>query len=146
MVVSLTLRPEIDQMLIDTYVISDPVKYQVDYKLAESFESLIVTPFNLRKVNGQRPSNFVYPLKITSEGLDTSTDQACLPYPSSLGYALMFLVSIGVKFIQLVGFDGFSENDSRQLQNQQILDLFQEKYGHYHEISFLTPTKYKFNS
>jgi 4-hydroxy 2-oxovalerate aldolase len=141
-VVSLTLRPFVDRMLIDAYVVLDPVKYFIDYKIVESHQSIIVTPFNLRRVSKLTQSRDLFPFIIKSDCLDFNEAGAVLPFPSALGYALMALVASKVPRVKLAGFDGFQEGDPRQTQNQRILDLFEEKFGEKHKITFLTPTSY----
>ena len=142
--ISLTLRPFVDRMLIDAYIISDPIKYLIDYKIVESHESHIVTPFNLRHDQSFSSLNTVYPFMIKEGRLDFNENMAVLPFPSSLGYGLMTLVSNGVSEIKLAGFDGYEDNDPRHFQNQTILDLFKEKFGQRHNLTFLTQTRYKY--
>ena len=72
-------------------------------------------------------------------------DQATLPYLSSVGYALMFMVEAKIFMIKLAGFDGFEKDDPRQSQNQEIIDLFQSKYGQDYKLEFITPTSYRIN-
>jgi 4-hydroxy 2-oxovalerate aldolase len=146
LLVSLTLRPIVDRMLIDAYAILDPVKYFIDYKIVESHQSTIVTPFNLRRDSLLNPSNVLVPFIIKNDCLDFNEAGVVLPFPSSLGYALMVLVASKVKTIKLAGFDGFQEGDPRHNQNQTILDLFQEKFGEKHKLSFVTPTSYRFKN
>ena len=141
-VVSLTLRPIVDRMLIDAYAVLDPVKYFIDYKIVESHQSIIVTPFSLRKDSKMTHLGSIFPFTIKNDCLDFDKTGAVLPFPSSLGYALMVLVASKVSRIKLAGFDGFQEGDPRQAQNQTILDLFEEKFGKKHKITFLTPTSY----
>ena len=141
-VVSLTLRPFVDRMLIDAYAVLDPVKYFIDYKIVESHQSIIVTPFSLRKDSKITDLGRIFPFTIKNDCLDFDKTGAVLPFPSSLGYALMVLVASKVSRIKLAGFDGFQESDPRQTQNQTILDLFEEKFGEKHKITFLTPTSY----
>jgi 4-hydroxy 2-oxovalerate aldolase len=142
LVVSLTLRPFVDRMLIDAYVVLDPVKYFIDYKIVESHQSIIVAPFNLRKDSTITQLSGLFPFTIKSDCLDFNETGAVLPFPSSLGYALMALAASKVPRIKIAGFDGFQEGDPRQTQNQRILDLFEEKFGERHTITFLTPTSY----
>jgi len=140
---SLTLRPNVDRMLIDGYVILDPVKYFIDYKIVESHQSVVVTPFNLRENARISSHNYILPFALEENRLDVSDSGIILPFPSSLGYALMTLVASGVTQFKLAGFDGFDEGDSRQTQNQTILDLFHERFGKNHQITFITATTYK---
>jgi len=111
--VSLTLRPKLDRMLIDTYIIVDPIKYYIDYRILESHNSMVVTPFNLRHQNSVRSSNIVFPTNIQKSTLELVEHQATLPYLSSLGYALMFMVEAKIFNIKLAGFDGFEKDDPR---------------------------------
>lgn len=141
-VISLTLRPFVDRMFIDAYVILDPVKYFIDYKIVESHQSTIVTPFNLRRDSLTNPLNVLMPFIIKNDCLDLNEAGIVLPFPSSLGYALMVLAASEVKSIKLAGFDGFKEGDPRQNQNQTILNLFEAKFGEKHRVSFVTPTSY----
>ena len=143
--VSLTLRPKLDRMLIDIYLIVDPVKYYIDYKILESHNSMVVTPFNLRPQNAVRSSNIVFPTNTQKGTLESMQHQATLPYLSSLGYALMFMVEAKIFSIKLAGFDGFEKDDPRQSQNQEIIDLFQSKYGQDYKLEFITPTSYRLN-
>jgi hypothetical protein len=140
---SLTLRPKVDRMLIDGYIILDPVKYFIDYKIVESHQSVVVTPFNLRENTGISTQNYTFPFTLEENRLDVSDNGIILPFPSSLGYALMTLVASGVTQFKLAGFDGFDEGDSRHTQNQTILDLFHERFGENHQITFITATTYK---
>jgi 4-hydroxy 2-oxovalerate aldolase len=140
--ISMSLRPFVDRMLVDAYAILDPVKYFIDYKIVESHQSIIVSPFKLRREFHSSPLNAVFTFVIEEDSLDLNQKGAVLPFPSSLGYTLMSLVASKVTDIKLVGFDGFEEDDPRQNQNQRILDLFEAKFGEKHKITFLTPTRY----
>ena len=139
---SLTLRPPVSRMLIDAYLVLDPVKFFIDYKLLESHQSLVITPNYLRREGVTSPLHHVLPFGLEENCLDFRDGRIVLPFPSSLGYALMCLVGSGVLNIKLAGFDGFEESDSRQIQNQTVLNLFCEKFGKTHRITFLTPTSY----
>lgn len=141
---SLTLRPNLDRMLIDGYVILDPVKYFIDYKIVESHQSVVVTPFNLREGKGTTLQNFIIPFEVMADRLEVSNDGIILPFPSSLGYALMTLVLSGIEQFALAGFDGFDDGDPRHIQNQTVLNLFYDNFGKTHKISFLTPTSYEY--
>ncbi len=141
--VSMSLRPFVHRMMVDAYTILDPVKYFIDYKIVESHQSVIVSPFKLRREFHSSPLNSVFPFEIKEDSLDLNENGAVLPFPSSLGYTLMALVTSKVTDIKLVGFDGFEEDDPRQRQNQKILDLFEAKFGEKHKITFLTPTRYQ---
>ena len=143
--VSLTLRPKLDRMMIDTYLIVDPVKYYIDYKILESHNSKVVTPFNIRNQNTVRSSNIVFPTFTKNGTLESVQHTATLPHLSSLGYALMFMVEAKIFSIKLAGFDGFEDDDPRQSQNQEIIDLFHLKYGQDYKLEFITPTSYRVN-
>lgn len=140
---SLTLRPKVDRMLIDGYIILDPVKYFIDYKIVESHQSAVVTPFNLRDNTGVSTHNYTIPFTVEEDRLDINDNGIILPFPSSLGYALMTLVASGVTQFKLAGFDGFGEGDLRQSQNQTILDLFNDRFGENHQVTFITATTYR---
>ena len=140
---SLSLRPSVDRMLIDGYVILDPVKYFIDYKIVESHQSAVVTPFNLRENTVVSTHNYILPFTLEENRLDVSSSGITLPFPSSLGYALMTLVASGVTQFKLAGFDGFRDGDLRQTQNQTILDLFYDRFGENHQITFITATTYR---
>jgi 4-hydroxy 2-oxovalerate aldolase len=140
---SLTLRPKVDRMLIDGYIILDPVKYFIDYKIVESHQSVVVTPFNLRDNAGVSTHNYTIPFTVEEDRLDVNDNGIILPFPSSLGYALMTLVASGVTQFKLAGFDGFGEGDLRQSQNQTILDLFNDRFGENHQVTFITATTYR---
>jgi 4-hydroxy 2-oxovalerate aldolase len=69
-------------------------------------------------------------------------DGGCVvPVPLAFGYALALCISAKVKRIFLVGFDGFSSDDSRQQQMQQLLRLA-EPHRSQLAMTALTPTNY----
>jgi 4-hydroxy 2-oxovalerate aldolase len=69
-------------------------------------------------------------------------DGGCvIPVPLAFGYALALCISAKVKRIFLVGFDGFSPDDSRQQQMLQLLRLA-EPHRSQLAMTALTPTNY----
>jgi 4-hydroxy 2-oxovalerate aldolase len=69
-------------------------------------------------------------------------DGGCvIPVPLAFGYALALCISAKVKRIFLVGFDGFSSDDSRQQQMLQLLRLT-EPHRSQLAMTALTPTNY----
>ncbi len=69
-------------------------------------------------------------------------DGGCVvPVPLAFGYALALSISAKVKRIFLVGFDGFSPDDSRQQQMLQLLRLA-EPHSSQLAMTALTPTNY----
>jgi len=69
-------------------------------------------------------------------------DGGCVvPVPLAFGYALALCISAKVKRIFLVGFDGFSSDDSRQQQMLQLLRLA-EPHRSQLAMTALTPTNY----
>jgi 4-hydroxy 2-oxovalerate aldolase len=68
--VSMSLRPFVDRMLVDAYAILDPVKYFIDYKIVESHQSVIVSPFKLRRESHSSTLNDVFPFVIKEDSLD----------------------------------------------------------------------------
>jgi 4-hydroxy 2-oxovalerate aldolase len=79
---------------------------------------------------------------LIQEGTFAAHEGGCvIPEPLAIAYALALCVSGKVKRVFLVGFDGFSADDSRQQQMLNVLRLAEPHFGAI-EMTALTPTSY----
>ena len=98
---------------------------------------------------GNLIEKFIEDLEIYDYGLAVETDTfefqktGCrLHLPYTACYALAVATQAGAKMISLIGFDGYTSDDPRQLEMNKVFDLYR-KHERRVSISSLTPTTYR---
>ncbi|MGI9832794.1 aldolase catalytic domain-containing protein [Vibrio vulnificus] len=144
-VVSINTAEHINPELIDYYVISHNSKFLSESKLYKGLDKPIILPkcrFTTAELSELKGVNLIdYGLEIVKETFATHGTYTTTPYDITTAYILGALLESKVNTISVVGFDGYAQDDVRQQEMVNILNLY-----HAHEksleITSLTPTSY----
>ena len=141
-VIGLNTHSGIDNALIDYRAACHPVRIMADMKAYEKLSQPLVAPvskFKLEISTGEK----AYDFGVTVEaGRFAFYDDSCVvPTPLVSAYALAISTSGGASSIELVGFDGYAADDSRQAEMADVLRTYAESTGAL-PISSLTKTSY----
>ncbi|WP_421285733.1 aldolase catalytic domain-containing protein [Aeromonas veronii] len=144
-VVCINTATYISPMLIDYYVISHNSKFLSESKLYKGLDKPIILPkcrFTSDELSDLKGVNLIdYGLDIVKGRFATHGTYTTTPYDITTAYILGALLESNVNSISVVGFDGYAQDDVRQQEMVDILNLY-----HAHdksiEIKSLTPTSY----
>lgn len=144
-VVSVNIVKDINQELIDYFIISRNSKFLSDVDKYHNLSKPLILPKH-RFSNEELIA--LEGLKLIDYGLNVSKDRfkvedtfVSIPYDVTAGYLLGILNTANAKHIKTTGFDGYDKGDIRQ---QEMINLF----NLYHQtenlapIESLTPTSY----
>ena len=144
-VLTLNHQASIDQELVDGIICVDQhrLAYETDF-LATCGKPVFTAQRLLSPSVKERLENadlHQYDCILEADSFAAHDGGCVVPVPLAFGYALALCISAKVKRIFLVGFDGFSPDDSRQ---QQMLQLLRLAEPHRSELAMtaLTPTNY----
>ena len=139
-VVSLNIKHDFPQDMIDVYVSVNEAKMLSDFESYSQLEKPLAIPNALlKKVLGRSvtiQNLWDYGLNIKQNTFEINETQCTLPYELSIGYALSLANAGGAQHISLVGFDGYDRDDIRQIRMNELLDL----YNHQLLVSVVTLT------
>jgi 4-hydroxy 2-oxovalerate aldolase len=143
-VLSLNVKGEFPEDLVDVYLSSNESKMMAEYGLYNLLSKpIIVSKLLLQKVV-KKPIKIKklldYGLNIKHGIFAINETECTLPYELSIGYALALIEMGGAKGISLVGFDGYDRDDIRQIKMVELLNLFQNQSSV--PVTALTPTIY----
>jgi 4-hydroxy 2-oxovalerate aldolase len=142
-VISINITTDISPELVDYYVISHNSKFLSDAKYYKAINKPIILPkcrFSHSELNELDELQLLdYGLEIVKEKLNTHGTYVKIPYDITAAYLLGILMESKVNSISSVGFDGYANNDVRQQEMTEILNLY---HAHGKNITSLTPTSY----
>ena len=144
-VLSLNVRQDFPEGVIDLYIASNESKMlvesgqysQLKKPLAVS-RMLLSKVVNIHKITVNELLD--YGINIKPGVFEIQATECTLPYELSIGYAIALATIGGANTISLVGFDGYHNDDMRQVKMNELLDLYTEKS--LVPIAALTPTTY----
>ena len=143
-VISLNIFKSFPAKLIDIYASSNEAKILRDYSFYNKLNKPIVAPRVLidKIISRHRdiPNLLDYGLNIKKDTFGINKNNCILPYELSIGYVLSFVNAGGAKEIFVVGFDGYSSNDIRQIKINELFELYYEQ--NLISVVSLTPTTY----
>ena len=145
LVVSLNLKDDFEEKFIDLFVSSNETRMLEDFKKYEYLKKpLAVSLKLLKKTIGKDLKNkniLDYGLNVKSGVFKVEKTGCTLPTELAIGYALAIVLIGNASKINLVGFDGYDDQDDiRQLKMNELLELFYQSSGV--ELTSLTPTTY----
>ena len=147
-VLELNITKSVPASLITANVVSLEARAIFDVLQYEKLNNPIVLP--ITRI-GNLIEQFIEDLEIYDYGLAVETDTfefhstGCrLHLPYTACYALAVASQAGAKMISLIGFDGYTSDDPRQLEMNKIFDLYRENDRRI-PIASLTPTTYRLN-
>jgi 4-hydroxy 2-oxovalerate aldolase len=144
-VISINIVDDLNQELIDYYVISHNSKFFSDVDKYKALPKPIILPkhrFSNKELMALKGLKLIdYGLDICAKKLQVNDSYVTIPYDVTAGYVLGVLSTGNAKSIQVVGFDGYDKWDIRQ---QEMVDIF-NLYNQIEKslpIQSLTPTSY----
>lgn len=144
-VISINITDIISKDLIDYYVVSHNTKFFSQASLYKQIDKPVIMPRGrfsdeeLKEINGLEI--YDYGLEIKTNNLCSNSNYATIPHDITSAYALCILMQSNVSSISVVGFDGYDNNDIRQEQMIEILNLYND-IDESRKIIALTPTTY----
>jgi 4-hydroxy 2-oxovalerate aldolase len=143
--IAMNIQSPIEDALIDYRIASHPIRMLVDSKYYSELSQPLITPASML------PQELLVKLAgaaICDFGIAVESGQFCFDashctVPSFLvaAYALGVATSGGARRIFLAGFDGYDQDDPRNLEMQALVEDYQAAPGALDLIS-LTPTRY----
>lgn len=144
-VISINTTAHIDPELTDYYVISHNSKFLSESKLYKELDKPIILPkcrFTPSELSELEGVNLVdYGLEVVKETFSIQGTYTATPYDITTAYILGALLESKVKSISVVGFDGYAQDDIRQQEMVELLNLY-HSHENSMEITSLTPTSY----
>lgn len=144
-VISINTTSHIDRGLIDYYVVSHNSKFLSESKFYKCVNKPIILPkcrFSESELKKLENITIIdHGLVVVKDTFDKSGTYTTIPFDLTAGYVLGILLESKVKNIAVVGFDGYSNDDIRQLEMLEILGRYQSHEASV-ELMCLTPTTY----
>jgi 4-hydroxy 2-oxovalerate aldolase len=145
-VMALNTLSGISQDLVDVRVACHPVRLLADCHEYLQMSQPLITPASMLPVNINSmlaTKNLLdYGIEIKKGQFDFNEYFCTLPAPLVFGYAIAIASCGGANCIFLAGFDGYSANDSRRKEMDELLENCMYKLGERSIIS-ITPTLYE---
>ena len=144
-VIALNVNNNFPEKLIDVYAVSNESKMLNDFEKYQKLTRPLAVPVKLleqvvKKASELKNELWDYGLIIKNKTFCIDEKECTLPYELSAGYALSLASAGSCSRIDLVGFDGYSVDDNRQVRMNEILSLFSKKFTQ--DVKSLTPTTY----
>ncbi len=144
-VISINATAYISSDLIEYYVISHNSKFLSESKLYKGLDKPIILPrcrFTSNELGELEGINLIdFGLQVVKGTFATQGTYTTIPYDMTTAYILGVLLESNVNTISVVGFDGYAQDDVRQQEMVDILNLY-HAHKNSIEIRSLTPTSY----
>ena len=145
LVVALNTQSAVAAELIDYRVACHPVRLLADCEAHVALPQPLITPFSMLPEDVQQSLHKTDVLDFglqVQPGAFAFNDTGCV-LPSSLvvAYALAIATSGNAAKLWLAGFDGYSADDPRSREMQQLLDLYLQQPGA-RSLTSITATRY----
>jgi 4-hydroxy 2-oxovalerate aldolase len=146
-VLAVNVSSVLSEELIDYYCVSHNSKFVSQSKYYSSLNKPIIAPLhrfseteiNVLTCSSRETIDFGFEVQPSTFSVEQTFCQS--PYDVTFAYALGVAAIAGVPSVRVVGVDGYTSNDPRQLEMIEICNLFKES-GEHREIVALTPTTY----
>jgi len=144
-VISLNINNNINNEMIDIYAACHHSRVLVDFNKYLRLKKPLVIP--LQSLPEELKEKLVdidifdYGMSINKKRFNYTNNGCVIPKPLVFAYLLALVNAAGAKRILLAGFDGFSLNDPRQIEMEDIISLYKSKKGVVN-IKAITPTTY----
>lgn len=144
-VIALNTQQQISSKLIDLRVACHPVRLLADYRAHALFPQPLVTPVSILpsevKIGLEDKVMYDYGLSVKAGTFEFHKTACVLPSSLVVGYALALATSGNARCIYLAGFDGYSSDDPRNAEMNEILKTYQGSEGA-KELIAITPSRY----
>ncbi len=144
-VISLNIQHDFPAEYIDAYAAANGARIMMEvteyHNLVKPF---FVSQSSVSKIIESRDFGFEirdYGLSVEKGVFILSEKECTLPYALTFGYAIAIATIGGASSINLVGFDGYSADDQRQIEMNELLSLYQKDKKGVSLVS-LTPSNY----
>ena len=130
-------------MVIGTIACNDS-RVALDSNKYKELNHKIILPKNKLKnlINIKNKKIYDYGLNVNGDGFKIYENYCVIKWPLAIAYALSFLTMANVKKIELIGFDGYSNDKEKNLEMNDIFKKYQ-LLNSAKKIISLTPTIYK---
>lgn len=147
-VISLNLNKYIAYKYIDAYACCHPSRILLEANDICKQKKPLITPFQSlpHEIKNKFKKNLIldYGLTIKDNKFLLEDKKCTISSPLVLIYSLAFCLTGYAKKIWLAGFDGYSNEDQRQLEINKALQFFNVKFKS-SKITFITPTTFNGN-
>lgn len=144
-VISINATAYITPELIDYYVISHNSKFLSESKLYRGLDKPTILPkcrFTAAELTALEGVQILdYGVEIVKSKFQTNGTYTSIPYDITTAYILGAILESNVNSISVVGFDGYAQEDIRQQEMVEIINLYQ-MHPNSRQITSLTPTSY----
>ncbi|KAF3982742.1 MAG: aldolase [Methylococcales symbiont of Hymedesmia sp. n. MRB-2018] len=144
-VIALNTQNNIDGSLIDLRVACHPIRLLADYQEYANLLQPLVVPVNMLSADVQQElamkELFNFGMCVKPGVFEFSKENCTLPSPLVLAYALAVVNSGKVSEVLLAGFDGYTLDDSRRHEVDDIFDAYKINPNTVN-LTSITPTKY----
>jgi len=144
-VISLNINNSLDSSLIDAYAACHHSRVLLDFSKYLNLKKPLIMPFQSLPEELKKKLMDIeildYGLSINRGNFDCRHKGCIVPNPLVFAYTLALVNAAGAKRVLLAGFDGFSPNDPRQIEMEEVISLYKSKEG-LCSIKAITPTTY----
>ena len=148
-VIALNTGEIISPNLIQYRAVCNPLKIHADYKKYGKLSQKIIMPY--RAISTKILSDLKnlqicdFGIKVSPGSFNFGVFSAEVPSRLAIAYALSAAASGGADQVLLAGFDGYLENDPRNVEMNEVFLLF-ARHPNAIPVTSVTPTSYKINS
>ncbi|MDC1258263.1 aldolase catalytic domain-containing protein [Pelagibacteraceae bacterium] len=149
-VISINTQKTINDKLINYRAICNSIRLITDRKKFNSIKQPIILPYERlssktkKFFKNNRILNF--DMEVISGKFEVKSSSAILPNSHVISYVLAIAISGNAKKIMLAGFDGYSSEDPRRLETDQLISLYNLLKKTKPTLTTITPSKYKLDS
>lgn len=144
-VVALNTQSDVDAELIDYRIACHPVRLLADCEAHTTLPQPLITPFSMLPADVSAALNkqnvLDYGLNVQPGQFGFEPHYCVLPNSLVVAYALAIASSGRAEHIYMAGFDGYSSDDPRSKEMQQLLELYQQ-HSEAVSLEAITPTRY----
>lgn len=148
-VVALNTQRAISAELIDVRIACHPVRLLADCETHTTLPQPLITPYSMlpQEVKSSLGDKEIldYGINVESSKFGFSEDWCTLPNSQVVAYALATAASGYANKILMAGFDGYGEDDPRNMEMNQLLEVYQ-KNSRSTPLQAVTPTRYNIPS
>lgn len=144
-VIALNTQSNVRQELINARAACHPLRLLADFNEHIKLSQPLITPFSMLPSNLKEELKskeiFNFGVKINNKGFSFNKNFCEIPAPLVMAYAIAIANSGKAKQILLAGFDGYTHEDPRRKEIDQIFKDYKDKKNTI-SIKSITPTRY----
>lgn len=144
MVIALNAIPPVDPSLVDLFTICHPVRALIDAEVIAGLTQPVVMPRGIQARIAETAAGTEfrdYGIAAVDEPMTITASSCTSPRITAFPYALAVAAAGGATEIQLTGFDGFPDTDSRHTEMQHLINAYEASPASVPLVA-LTPTRY----